>query len=49
MLKRQSWLEVEGGAQLQRQEHHRYQRQEEEAGDERGKSICVVEGWKLKE
>lgn len=49
MLKRQRWLEVVGEAQHQRQEHHNYWRQEEETGDERGDSTCLVEGWKLKE
>lgn len=49
MLKRQRWLEVVGGAQHQRQEHRSYSRLEEETGDERGESTCLVEGWKLKE
>lgn len=49
MLKRQRWLEAAGGAQHQRQKHCSCWRQEEETGDEKGESICLVGGWKLKE
>lgn len=49
MLKRQHWHEVVVGAQHQRQEHCSHCRWEEKTGAERGESIRLSDGWKLKE